>query len=167
MNMHRYNFQKLTPRNDIELGVYENAIDYVFRNDDVCNVAVSGAYGAGKSSVIESYKKQHPWLKFMHISLAHFTEEGSGATKEGSGIAKEVRNIVKDDVDDANLEGKIINQLVHQISPEHIPQTRFTMKHKVDEDKIQSSAVRLILFLLLCGFLWFRDAWCELLEGLS
>ncbi|WP_412974012.1 hypothetical protein [Paenibacillus sp. PSB04] len=35
------------------------------------NVAVSGAYGSRKSSVIASYKKRHSELRFVHVSLAH------------------------------------------------------------------------------------------------
>nr|WP_315298123.1 hypothetical protein [Raoultella terrigena] len=30
-----YKFQKLTPFSDVELGVYKNAIDFVFANDDL------------------------------------------------------------------------------------------------------------------------------------
>lgn len=52
-------FKKLTPKDDIEIKVYEEALNFVFDNDDICNVAVSGPYSAGKSSVIESYKKKH------------------------------------------------------------------------------------------------------------
>ena len=47
-----YTFEKLTPVDDADIRVYENAIDYVFENDDVKNVAISGAYGAGKSSLL-------------------------------------------------------------------------------------------------------------------
>lgn len=45
----KYYFEKLTPTDRIDLGVYEDAINYVFENDHVKNVAVSGAYSAGKS----------------------------------------------------------------------------------------------------------------------
>ena len=30
-----YKFQKLTPFSDVELGVYKNAIDFVFANNDL------------------------------------------------------------------------------------------------------------------------------------
>ena len=35
---------------------------------DIKNVAISGAYSAGKSSVLASYKKKHSDLLFLHIS---------------------------------------------------------------------------------------------------
>lgn len=44
-----YNFQKLTPVNDVELSIYINALDFVFDNQDIKNVGISGAYSAGKA----------------------------------------------------------------------------------------------------------------------
>lgn len=67
MEQRKYFFQKLTPVKDADISVYEEAIDYVFENTDITNVAISGAYSAGKSSVLESYKEKHKNLKFIHI----------------------------------------------------------------------------------------------------
>jgi DNA replication protein DnaC len=50
-----YNFYALTPIDDADIGVYESALDFVFTHDNVLNIAVSGSYGAGKSSVLASY----------------------------------------------------------------------------------------------------------------
>lgn len=54
-----YIFEKLTPITDGDISVYESAINFVFKHNDVKNVAISGAYGAGKSSVLASYKAKH------------------------------------------------------------------------------------------------------------
>ncbi|MCO6514976.1 MAG: hypothetical protein J6586_00345 [Snodgrassella sp.] len=48
----KYEYQKLTPYTDVELDAYQEAFDYVFEHEDVRNVAISGAYGSGKSSLI-------------------------------------------------------------------------------------------------------------------
>lgn len=95
-----YKFQKLTPSTDVNMDVYGQALEYAFKNEDIRNIAISGAYGAGKSSMIESYKKAYPGKKFIHISLAHFTDHEKQVDDEKQIIA---------------LEGKIINQLIHQI----------------------------------------------------
>lgn len=57
MEEQNYNFQKLTPDSDVDLKHYESAIDFIFKTPDVKNIAISGAYGAGKSGLIDSYKK--------------------------------------------------------------------------------------------------------------
>ena len=41
-------FQKLTPTDKVDLLVYEDAFKYIFENDDIKNVAISGPYSAGK-----------------------------------------------------------------------------------------------------------------------
>jgi hypothetical protein len=50
MESNKYNFQKLTVSN-ANISVYEEAIDFVFGNADVKNVAISGVYSTGKSSI--------------------------------------------------------------------------------------------------------------------
>lgn len=145
----QFHFQKLTPSDEIDLGIYDDAIEYAFSNEDICNIALSGAYGAGKSSVIESYKKMHPEKKFVHISLAHVSDAGQ-----------------KEDISVAELEGKIINQLVHLIPVEQIPQTNFAVKRKVDADRVLKYTIYIILFLLFGGYLFFYHNWCNVVAGL-
>ena len=111
----KYIFEKLTPVTDGDISVYESAIDFVFKHNDVKNVAISGAYGAGKSSVLASYKAKHSDIKFLHISLAHFQ---SGQESDDSDV--HIKNSI--------LEGKILNQLIHQMPAENIPQTNFRVK---------------------------------------
>ena len=129
------NFQKLTPISDAENIVYNDALDYVFDNDDVCNVAISGAYSAGKSSVIETYKKEHPEKHFLHISLAHFEKSDN--------------QLLDDSVDENVLEGKILNQLIQQVDPSKIPQTNFRIKREYAVFKKVWFAVGCVALVLL------------------
>ena len=57
--MEQYFFEKLTPNKNANISVYDEAIEFVFKNLDVTNVAISGPYGAGKSSIVESYENKH------------------------------------------------------------------------------------------------------------
>jgi len=84
MEVRNLGFQKLTPISDADLSVYEEAIDYVFDNNDIRNIALSGAYSSGKSSILESYKKKHANRRFVHISLTHFQspEQDDGQVDE-------------------------------------------------------------------------------------
>ena len=132
----KYHFERLTPIDDMDLEVYEDAIDYVFGNPDIKNVAITGAYSAGKSSVLASYKKKHEKLRFLHISLAHFqSPDKENETKENKKGANE-----------SALEGKILNQLIHQIPSEKIPQTNFKVKKTISPKCV---LVRTIVVVLL------------------
>ena len=133
MTQKYYNFEKLTPDKDADISVYEEAIEFVFDNSDITNIAISGAYGAGKSSIIESYEKKHDDKNFLHISLAHFEPTE--------------RNESEDSVKETTLEGKILNQLIHQIPVDRIPQTNFRVKKDVGRRNI--IIITILLYVLL------------------
>lgn len=150
----KYVFEKLTPVNDSDISVYESAIDFVFNHDDVRNVAISGAYGAGKSSVLASYKAKHSSTKFMHISLAHFQD-----THDADSSDEPIKNSV--------LEGKILNQLIHQIPAEKIPQTNFRVKKSTGNWSLFWYTVATAVFLLSLLHILFFDNWSQFIGSLS
>lgn len=150
-----YHFERLTPINDIELKVYEDAINYVFENQDIKNVAISGAYSAGKSSVLESYKKKHSKLQFLHISLAHFQSPDLEQTGDADQKDHEEKGGVKESV----LEGKILNQLIHQIPSDKIPQTNFRVKRKIKRSDIAKSTVIILMLVLMILYFFFLKSW--------
>lgn len=142
----RLKFHKLTPKGNVDLDVYNDAIDFAMRNSDLRNVAISGAYGSGKSSVLESYKNRHHEKKFIHISLSHFAYGAEEALNDDDSLEEYEDSCKKKKAQSretqlATLEGKILNQLIHQIPEEKIPQTRFKVKHNLSKQSIVSSAV--------------------------
>lgn len=147
----KYRFERLTPIDNMDLDVYEEAIDYVFDNSDIKNVAISGAYSAGKSSVLASYKKKHSNLRFLHISLAHFKSPDQENETE-----------VKESV----LEGKILNQLIHQIPSEKIPQTNFRVKKKVNTKSVIRLTIGAVLFLVSAIYFFCFDIWKNYISSL-
>jgi hypothetical protein len=142
-----YNFQKLTPTNNADLTIYEDVLDFIFKNDDIKNVAISGPYSSGKSSIIETYKYRHKEKKMLHISLAHFTEIQEKDSLENSKINETI------------LEGKILNQLLHQIDVRNIPQTKFRVKQKIPWYKILKNTLLLTLSILFSVYLFSFDKW--------
>lgn len=128
-------FESLTPVDNYDLGIYEKALDYVFQNEKIKNVAITGAFGVGKSSMLESYEIKNRGRKFIHISLAHF------------------KNQNEEKITETVLEGKILNQLIHQIPQENIPQTGFRTKSSASENKIVEYATFFSLLLLLLFYL--------------
>lgn len=160
-------FQKLTPIDDVKMEVYEDAFRYIFKNKDIKNVAISGPYGAGKSSLLESYKKKHDDKKFLHISLAHFEEaiiENAVETAENTKIDKDTE---ADKEIEAVLEGKILNQLIQQIEVDNIPQTNFHIKRTVSNSSHVTFSVGTVIFLLAILHLKHFKAWSGWVDSLA
>lgn len=154
----KYLFQKLTPVHDADISVYEEAIDYAFKNSDVTNIAISGAYSAGKSSILESYKEKHDKYKFVHISLAHFNSADSSDKEDNKKQDNE-----KVEVNESVLEGKILNQLIHQIPADKIPQTNFRVKKEVGTKSLWSLTALICLLIGSIAFLALSD---NIVEGI-
>ena len=59
--------KKTDPRIKKYLKHIKDAID----NEDVKNLALSGVYGSGKSTIIKSFKSTYPIVKTLDISLVN------------------------------------------------------------------------------------------------
>ena len=134
------------PKDNIDISNYEDALDFAFSpNEKVRNIALMGTYGSGKSSIIKTYASKHPEKKFLHISLARFddnlhqnknythtigSKSGSQKKEEQKSFNESTTNNDILDIIYINniLEGKILNQLIHQISPNKIKESRFNIK---------------------------------------
>lgn len=156
-------FEKLTPANDYQLGIYEDAMNFVFDNKDILNIAVTGPYASGKSSMIKTYKEKHK-KNFLHISLAHFEKNGnlknSYAIDNNNPESK--NNMEKENI----LEGKILNQLIHNIDPKEIPQTNFKIKRKITSKRIGAYTFIINIFLLLILYISLYNYWYITVSGL-
>ena len=138
-------FKSLAPKQDIDISGYEDALDEALNSDSVRNIALTGIYGAGKSSVLNSYESRHPKEKFLHIELPHF--QSKHATKKSND--DEYGTSIK------TIEYKIINQLLCQVDPKKIPKSLFKTKRNLSsEDRF--GVIAIIVTLLFSG-IFIRD----------
>lgn len=127
---------------------YKNEIDTVFSDPEIQNVAVSGPYGAGKSSVIAYIRRQSTKETWVTISLANFKGFGDG------GVNKSDRADKSDCFSNAEIETEILNQLVHRIDLNKSPKSRFrTISDKGAFSELLIS-VAVVLFVVLTVSLW-------------
>ena len=157
-------FYDLTPTDNIELDIYEKAINFSLENNKILNIAISGSYGSGKSSLLESYKKNHPEKKFLNISLTHFNTT-ENTNKNNSLIREENNSIDKSLV--PILEVKILNQLIHQISYEKIPQTHFKTKRKFTEEELENTTIQILLFIASLLYVIYFNKWNNFISTLQ
>ena len=146
----KYEFRSLTSNKNVEIQpVISQALEFAISDvSEPTNVAITGNYGAGKSSVIETFELEKKDKKFIHISLAQYDE-----SKKNELNNREINTI----------EGKIINQLLHQIEPNSIRKSIF--KTLDAESRIDPKKNTVFLFSILLLFLYF-NLWTDFIKDI-
>ena len=113
----------LTPKDDIETKhKYGEYLDQALKRENIRNIALSGNYGSGKSSILATYFKNSEYSdKYLQISLANFRKSNEDSIPSNS-----ENDVLK------NIEKNIINQILYQISSTQIPLTSFRIKREMN-----------------------------------
>lgn len=101
----RIEYEHLAPKTNIseeESKSFSEALNYALGNEEIHNIAITGSYGSGKSSLISSYIKRQENFdkKFLQISLASFTlEKNAEKNIDSSKNNEDVFNEAQEDSD--------------------------------------------------------------------
>ena len=154
MKTNETTFNSLTPDIlDENKKVYTDALDYAFGNSDIRNIAITGVYGAGKSTVWNTYRKyklsnpeENTFKKIITVCLGKYEdksdekredssdekrEDSSDEKREDSSLEDDENysnNNKKDKVLDNRVERQIINQISAQIKSSDIPLSKYKFK---------------------------------------
>lgn len=108
------NIYELTPSSEVEDETYFNYLKAAIDKDEVTNVALSGPYGSGKSSILKvltNKLKDNKNYKFLNISLATFK------------VKDEEKEITADEY--REIEKSIIQQMFYSVEQKEIANSRF------------------------------------------
>lgn len=143
---HEILFEPLTPVL-IEPGKiqrYERELLNGLRNDQVRNIAITGEYGAGKSSVLRTFVHRHPEFVYAFVSLATFgkdteiagayelvtdtdlASESPRSTESSAKAGQESKSEENKAESDlvARIEETIVQQLLYSVPAKTLPKTR-------------------------------------------
>jgi hypothetical protein len=83
---------------------YSESLKYAIDNSNTKNVALTGTYGSGKSSILKTFENKYPEYECLNISLATFNENKQ---------------------DSKEIEFCILKQLFYKVEQSKIPESRF------------------------------------------
>ncbi|MCG9793675.1 hypothetical protein LXH21_14465 [Flavobacterium algicola] len=65
----------INEKNFDQLKTYLNSLRFAVSNKNVINIALTGGFGTGKSTIINEFCKKNRGFEYLHISLAGFNDE--------------------------------------------------------------------------------------------
>lgn len=127
-------------------GIYFDALKSATTRDHVLNIALTGPYGSGKSSVIKTFLAQyqgHP----LQLSLASFLPDGEKSEK----------------LNTQEIERSILQQILYGVNADKLPYSRFK-RIKVPKRMISIATSFVIMIGLVCAWYLFSKQ-AELASG--
>lgn len=174
------NFNALTSDILIEnKQAYTDALDYAFSNDDIMNIAITGIYGAGKSTVWNTYIQNKSRNKIRESIAGVYKKTGlnlnflkyirwnslnpfkriitvSLGKYDKFEDYQNTKEIINPDID-SYIERQIINQILLQTKSENIPLSKYRFNGNIPNIKLLWSILLSLLFVGSIIFWLFRD----------
>ncbi|WP_156808166.1 YobI family P-loop NTPase [Actinomyces sp. oral taxon 849] len=117
--------KSLRPHHESEQhDMYVEALKQAVRQREVTNIALSGPYGVGKSSILQGFRKHHPDAIFISLSTLGFSEPTeSKSTQSSDGAISPQTN---------QIQKEIVKQLLYRKPPNKLPASQFRRIQKFD-----------------------------------
>ena len=124
----------------------KNAID----KPNVFNIALTGSYGAGKSSIIKTFKTHYQEYHYVNVSLASFVEARQPESNDKS-------NCKEEDCFEEQLEYSILQQLFYHVKAKSIPESRFGRIERTSYKHRILTVLKVLLFIVSSLFLFCQE----------
>lgn len=131
----------LTKKEDIEkVQPYLDKLNETIDTKGINNIALTGGYGSGKSTIIGTFKELNPQYEFLNISLASFNKK-----KSDDILTPSEKKLQKEELERL-LEVSILQQIFYHVKPEEIPESRFKRIINISDWKILGISIGVILW---------------------
>ena len=156
-NIENIKFESLTPKIlDENNPIYTKALDFAFENDSIKNIAITGVYGSGKSTIWNTYVKEKNLKNIITVSLGKYEDECGKSKYNNYGKVENISCSPEVDNEKENrIERQIINQIVSQIDSKKISKS----KYKFKSDK--GDLIEIIFIFLFLASIFILINWNE------
>lgn len=160
LNTNPNGYEDLTPtHNGDEDRKYSVALEWALENKSIKNIALTGSYGSGKSSIIKTFEKEHRGYYYLNISLASFTDN---APKPKAAKSKHASENAYQNIDRL-IELSILQQMFYHVEHKKIPDSRFKRIKSIGKKGLLVKSLSLIV-LVLALIVFFKPKFIQDIE---
>lgn len=131
---------------------YLDSLIKAINTKDVNNIAITGSYGSGKSSILKTFQKEYKkkCFRFLNVSLASFNKINNESSKNSEKLER-------------LLEISILQQIIYSVSPNKIPNSHFKRILNIPLWRKRIIAFLITLW-LLCLLLFWKNNYIEIVN---
>ncbi len=115
-------------------------LNHALENEDIRNIALTGPFGSGKSSIIQTLMEEHKEFHYLPISLATLQAEEDGETSNNSDKDIEALN--------RKIEYSILQQIIYREKASTVPNSRFKRIVHIEKEYLRFYSICGVLFIL-------------------
>lgn len=119
------------------------------QHPDVLNIAITGPYGSGKSSIIKTFLYRHPQYRPLYVSLSAFKDNEEAGEKQDPKILND------------RIEYSILQQLFYHVKAKEVPYSRLKRIRTVSRLSILRLSL-LVTVYAICIVYTYKKEWLPL-----
>ena len=130
---------------------YLNTLIKAVNTKDVNNIAITGSYGSGKSTILKTFQKEYKSsFRFLNVSLASFNKINDESNEDSEKLER-------------LLEISILQQIIYSVSPNKIPNSHFKRILNIPLWRKRIIAFLITLW-VLCLLLFWKNNYIEIVN---
>ena len=130
---------------------YLDALIKAVNTKNVNNIAITGSYGSGKSTILKTFQKEYKsCFRFLNVSLASFNKINDESNEDSEKLER-------------LLEISILQQIIYSINPDKIPDSHFKRIQNIPLGKKVIIACSTTLW-FLCLLLFWQNNYIEIVN---
>lgn len=128
-------------------------LTHALNDDDIRNVALTGPFGSGKSSIIQTLMEEHKEFHYLPISLATLqADEEGNEPKNGNQTTPKNGDAGNNGNPEESLNRKIeysiLQQIIYREKAETVPNSRFKRIVHIEKENLKFYSICGVLFVL-------------------
>ena len=130
---------------------YLDALIKAVNTKDINNIAITGSYGSGKSTILKTFQKEYKsCFRFLNVSLASFNKINDESNEDSEKLER-------------LLEISILQQIIYSVNPDKIPDSHFKRIQNIPLGRKVIIALSITLW-FLCLLLFWQNNYIEIVN---